>query len=58
MAADIDTVIDVFSAQRLLVLGEDGVEIAHDALLQAWKQLPQGLSRRWPASTGLCTARS
>jgi WD40 repeat protein/transcriptional regulator with XRE-family HTH domain len=39
MAADIDAVIDGFSAQRLLVLGEDSVEIAHDALLQAWKQL-------------------
>jgi WD40 repeat protein/transcriptional regulator with XRE-family HTH domain len=39
MAADIDAVIDVFSAQRLLVLGEDSVEIAHDALLHAWKQL-------------------
>ena len=39
MAADINTVIDVFSAQRLLVLGKDSVEISHDALLQAWKQL-------------------
>ena len=39
MAADINAVIDVFSARRLLVLGKDGVEIAHDALLQAWKQL-------------------
>ena len=39
MAADVDTVIGVFSARRLLVLGEDSVEIAHDALLQAWKQL-------------------
>ncbi len=37
--ADINTVIDVFSAQRLLVLGEDSVEISHDILLQAWKQL-------------------
>jgi hypothetical protein len=37
MAADIDAVIDVFSAQRLLVLGEDSVEIAHDALLHAWR---------------------
>jgi transcriptional regulator with XRE-family HTH domain len=37
--ADIDAVIDVFSAHRLLVLGQDGIEIAHDALLQAWKQL-------------------
>jgi transcriptional regulator with XRE-family HTH domain len=39
MAADIDAVIDLFSAQRLLVLGQDSVEIAHDVLLQAWKQL-------------------
>ena len=39
MAADIDAVIGVFSARRLLVLGHDSVEIAHDALLQAWKQL-------------------
>ena len=39
MATDIDAVIDVFSAQRLLVLGQDSVEISHDALLQAWKQL-------------------
>src|SRR6516225_9432128 len=38
-AADIDAVIDIFSAQRLLVLGQDGVEISHDVLLQAWKQL-------------------
>ena len=39
MAADIDAVIDIFSAQRLLVLGRDSVEISHDVLLQAWKQL-------------------
>ncbi len=39
MAAGLDAVIDVFSAQRLLVLGKDSVEISHDALLQAWKQL-------------------
>ena len=37
--ADIDAVIDVFSARRLLILGQDSVEIAHDVLLQAWKQL-------------------
>ena len=40
--ADIDAVIDVFASQRLLVLGEedeDNVEICHDLLLQAWKQL-------------------
>jgi WD40 repeat protein/transcriptional regulator with XRE-family HTH domain len=39
MAADIDAVIDIFSAHRLLVLGRDNVEISHDVLLQAWKQL-------------------
>ena len=39
MAADINAVIGVFSAQRLLVLGQNSVEIAHDTLLQAWKQL-------------------
>ncbi len=38
-AVGIDAVIDIFSAQRLLVLGEDSVEISHDALLQAWTQL-------------------
>jgi hypothetical protein len=56
MAADIDAVIGIFSAQRLLVLGEDRVEIAHDALLQAWKQLRDWLGddqldrapARWP----------
>ena len=37
--ADVDAVIDVFSAHRLLVLGKDSVELAHDVLLQAWKQL-------------------
>ena len=39
MAADVDAVIEVFSARRLLVLGRDSVEISHDVLLQAWKQL-------------------
>ena len=39
MAADISTVIDVFSAQRLLVLGQNSVEISHDVLLRAWTQL-------------------
>src|SRR5215831_2750993 len=44
MAADTDTVIGVFSARRLLVLGHDSVEISHDALLQAWKQLRDWLA--------------
>ena len=39
LAADIRAVIDVFGAQRLLVLGQDSVEICHDVLLQAWTQL-------------------
>jgi WD40 repeat protein len=39
LPADIDAVIDIFSAHRLLVLGQDRVEIVHDVLLQAWKQL-------------------
>ncbi len=39
MAADINTVIDVFRAQRLLVLGQDNVEISHDVLLHAWTKL-------------------
>jgi len=39
LAADADAVIDVFSAQRLLVLGHDSVEISHDVLLLAWTQL-------------------
>jgi transcriptional regulator with XRE-family HTH domain len=38
-AADIDVVIDVFRSQRLLVLGQDSVEISHDVLLHAWTQL-------------------
>ena len=38
LAADIDVVIDSFSARRLLVLGTDSVEISHDVLLYAWKQ--------------------
>ena len=41
--ADIDAVIDVFSSHRLLVLGQDMVEIVHDILLQAWKQLADWL---------------
>ena len=46
VAADIDAVIDLFSAQRLLVLGQNSVEISHDALLQAWKRLRALAGRR------------
>jgi WD40 repeat protein/transcriptional regulator with XRE-family HTH domain len=38
-AADVNAVIDIFSTRRLLVLGEDSVEISHDVLLHAWTQL-------------------
>ena len=37
--ADIDAIIEAFSSQRLLVLGENSVEISHDVLLHTWKQL-------------------
>ena len=40
---DIDAVISVFSAQRLLVLGEDSIEISHDVLLNAWTKLREWL---------------
>ena len=36
---DVDAIVDAFSAQRLLVLGAEDVEISHDILLQTWKQL-------------------
>ncbi|MGD0607207.1 MAG: XRE family transcriptional regulator [Streptosporangiaceae bacterium] len=39
LAADIDAILDSFSARRLLVLGEDHAEISHDVLLRSWKQL-------------------
>ena len=42
-AGYIDAVIDVFSARRLLSLGGDSVEISHDVLLRAWKQLQDWL---------------
>ena len=40
---DINAVIGVFSAQRLLVLGEDSIEISHDVLLNAWTKLREWL---------------
>jgi transcriptional regulator with XRE-family HTH domain len=39
VANDINAVIDAFSAHRLLILGENSVEISHDILLHTWKQL-------------------
>ena len=45
ITADIDAVLDVFSARRLLILGADHtVEICHDVLLQAWTQLRDWLA--------------
>ena len=40
---DINAVINIFNSHRLLVLGQDMVEIVHDILLQAWKQLADWL---------------
>ena len=36
---DVDAVLEAFAAERLLTLGVDWVEISHEALLTAWKQL-------------------
>ena len=56
LAADIDTVLGIFSARRLLVLGEDHVEISHDVLLYAGNS--SGTGSETTSSTGPCTARS
>ncbi|MFC6086221.1 nSTAND1 domain-containing NTPase [Sphaerisporangium aureirubrum] len=37
--ADVDAVLEAFTAKRLLVLGDRVAEIAHDALLHAWPRL-------------------
>ena len=36
---DIQAVVNAFAARRLLILGDDNVEISHDVLLHAWQQL-------------------
>lgn len=38
-SADVEEVVEAFAAQRLLVVNDETVEIAHDALLQAWVRL-------------------
>src|SRR5215831_12576896 len=38
-AQDVETVLEVFAAQRLLTLAADTVEISHEALLAAWPLL-------------------
>ena len=38
-AERVNAVIDAFADRRLLLLGDDSVEIAHAVLLRAWKQL-------------------
>ena len=53
--ADVDAVIEIFSAHRLLTLGQVTVEISHDVLFQAWKQLRTGWETT--SSTGSYTAR-
>lgn len=37
--ADVNTVIDLFAARRLLTLGDETVEVSHEALLSAWDRL-------------------
>ena len=37
--ADIDAVLDVFAAERLIVLDEDTAQLSHDVLLRAWPRL-------------------
>jgi energy-coupling factor transporter ATP-binding protein EcfA2 len=37
--ADVDAVLEVFAAERLLTLAADTVEISHEALLSAWPLL-------------------
>ncbi|MGZ4433061.1 MAG: nSTAND1 domain-containing NTPase [Trebonia sp.] len=36
---EVDTVLEAFASQRLIVLSEDNVEISHDVLLRAWPRL-------------------
>jgi WD40 repeat protein len=38
-AEDVTAVVEAFAAQRLLTVGEDGVEISHEVLLTAWERL-------------------
>ncbi|MET9002700.1 WD40 repeat domain-containing protein [Amycolatopsis sp. NPDC004169] len=42
--AGIDSVLDRLAAARLVVLGEETVEIAHEALIRAWPRLQRWLS--------------
>jgi WD40 repeat protein len=41
---DTAVVVDRLAAARLVILGEDTVEIAHEALIQAWPRLRQWLT--------------
>ncbi|WP_049565443.1 nSTAND1 domain-containing NTPase [Nonomuraea sp. SBT364] len=43
-AGDADAVLEAFAGKRLIVLGEESAEIAHDYLLQAWPRLRGWLS--------------
>ena len=36
---EVDTVLEAFASQRLIVLSEENVEISHDVLLRAWPRL-------------------
>ena len=36
---DVSAILEAFAAERLLTLGEDSIEISHEALLTAWERL-------------------
>jgi len=40
---DVEAVLEAFTVERLLALGDDSVEISHEVLLTAWKQLQDWL---------------
>lgn len=45
--AHVDKVIEVFAAERLLVLERDKVEIPHDVLLESWEDFHGWLEEGW-----------
>jgi DNA-binding beta-propeller fold protein YncE len=40
---DVEAALEAFAAERLITLGADSVEISHEVLLTAWKQLREWL---------------
>ncbi|MFD5090381.1 hypothetical protein ACFWMR_07255 [Amycolatopsis thailandensis] len=44
LGGDVRSVLEHLATARLLVLGEDSVEIAHEALIRSWPRLREWLS--------------